>query len=706
MLGTRLPEPIPYSHNHVTFSDLNQLGRSLSLLQKKEVMTALRVGRVPRHSRRMIRDGVLRRSRLSLVHLRDIYGNETGTITMHDVWHILDSYLQTPVRRSLLSLVLRGSPIRQDEAELAVSQGIEKEVSVTQRLDLFPSLNFPFLLPWNQAVHTTFHPDLPFRPSLIAQLCHKFLRWKTTTVPSMFLVPQAGYKSVGIETRDNFLRQLYPNTPSWELPNRIVSTADLEALYCHEGVIIEGPCEMRYAWKYNDLKPRVYYAIGGSAYNAAKYIKPFFDSICNMSRSTSPRTRYSFAGFPSIDFTTDVFLIYDYASFTSRLVEFKSFVAELALYVKGVKVKAFDTNQGVIEVDAGKLLDFYNEVCNIDGEYSLTRLSKTKDDQPTVLVHHFVAGMLGVFGNIVGCTALHGIVGIQICGTDDQGNFIGDDAGILVQVDEYFTKDSIFTGIRVLGDIADPKFEIFEDTEESFELSDAWHFTKRPIGVRDYGIYQEWMPEFPILPQARGQRLDHVTLGLPKLDIRRRIFLRQTVRFLNSLHTHRHLVEESDWDMVLTILRKIYVELRLPIYGCLPKKEYAVGTIRPYGDPHHVVPPLSYDVLERGWWTVLKEKELADSGTFFLPRFTDRDPLPAVLEAGFSFNYGGDRVLSVLEKCGVVQKVVEREERLATEETLELLDLYLTGEIRPVYTYYVLEDYPPWSSYVTLTSPL
>jgi hypothetical protein len=114
---------------------------------------------------------------------------------------------------------------------------------------------------------------------------------------------------------------------------------------------------------------------------------------------------------------------------------------------------------------------------------------------------------------------------------------------------------------------------------------------------------------------------------------------------------------------------------------------------------------LDYEVLERGWWEILAERELQASGVFLLPRFSNCDDLPEELHVGDTFNYGPDRVLSLLDKCGVVQKSVEREERLATDETIELLHLYLLGSIKPVYTYFVLEDYEPWTSYYHWSLP-
>jgi hypothetical protein len=111
MVGPQFPEPLPNFYDHVTLSHLNALGRSLSLSQKKEVMTALRVGKPPRWSRRMRVKKAYGSYHNDPVTLRDVNGYDTEVITMHDVWHMVDPFLQTPVRRSILSLFLRSSPL-------------------------------------------------------------------------------------------------------------------------------------------------------------------------------------------------------------------------------------------------------------------------------------------------------------------------------------------------------------------------------------------------------------------------------------------------------------------------------------------------------------------------------------------------------------------------------------------------------------------
>jgi hypothetical protein len=703
----RRSEPLPISPNFPILRSTNEIIQSMTLVQKKKVMTGLRVGTVPKYSRRQKQKEALWRQHTDIIRILDRYAMPTKDIDMDDAWFMLAPFLATPVRRSILSTALRSAHLLPGEAEQAISDGVVKEISVTQRDDLLPSLQYPFFYSREACLRIPMHPDLPFRPFLLLLYRHRFLRLKLK-LSSLLLIPRTTHKTCGKLTRERFWAAVYPNIYDWERPTTAITTANLEQLYMEEGIQVDGPCEVRYAWKYNDLKPRVYYAIGASAYNHAKYVHSVFDELVKISRSTHPLTRYTFAGFPQLSFPENTFIIYDYASFTSRMIDFKEFVREFAQFLEGTMVKVFDTSRGILEVDLGHLVHQYNDACNQNGEFCVTRIfdSMGVSSGEYVVLEHKVAGMLGVFGNIVGCTALHGIVGVQICGGDENGNFIGDDAGIACLEMERFEVYQIKESVRSIGEIADEKYEIFEGNDEEYEDSDSWHYTKRPIGVEQGGIKHGWMPEFPLLAPARGLNLDHVTVKLPEFRLRRRIFVRQVTRFLNSLTAHQDEVSEEDWDLVQFILKDCYRKLQLPIYGAIPKLENRWIDGRPHGDDVVVVPPILPDVLKKGWRQVLQENRDTLSGTMRIPRFDMEDQLPRELTEGALFVYRSEKVLSVLDKMHVVDKRLLVEERLVTEESLERYFDYIDGNLRPLYEYQVLRDYSPWSSYVDLMYPV
>jgi len=493
---------------------------------------------------------------------------------------------------------------------------------------------------------------------------------------------------------------MYPHLLGPERPGRKdYTTGDLEAFYRESGRKVPGSCEVRYAWKFNDLKPRIYYSIGAEAFFAARYVWAIFDRVQRLFRGSNPNSRYTFIHFPFIDFDEEVFMIYDYASFTSRLADFKRFVGEMAVFLD-VECWIFDTAVGMKKDNLRQILEEYNRVCNMDGRFSIHKLPGSRSDQ-AIILHHKVAGMLGVFGNITGSTSLHGIVGIMSTGEENRINTIGDDAGGVWKKD--MSIDQIKEAIRSIGEIADEKFEIWEQGQEDIEEDDSWHYTKRPIRIENGIVVQGWLPEFPIIGYSLPRYPDHITIRRESLIIRRRTFLKQTCRFLTSCAFRQ--IDDSDVQMILDILKDCYYRLSLPVGGSLPKRYSKPADGRPFPDEVLCVPKLSEETIRRGWWQVLKD-EADRSGVIRLPATEARDDLPEVLVEGHTFRHEGNPVLSVLRNIGVVRSEVLYEDRLITEETLELLDSILLGQRHRLYQFTVLEDYPAWTSYYQLVYSL
>jgi len=608
---------------------------------------------------------------------------------------MVDPMLQTPLRRSYLSMLLRSVPLRdKEEAEEAIAVAVVKELSVTQRIDLLPSLQYPFLYSFEDCSRHRIHHSIPHRPIVNLVLRGRLRRWRELLRFRLF-IPQCSSKTIGDDSRERFQDALYPHLASWDYPRRQYSTSDLEAAYVATGIQTEGACEVRYAWKFNDLKPRVYYAIGSTAHWASRFVWAIFDTLQRVNLCSDPDRRYSFQRFPLIHLPKDAFIIYDYASFTSRLVDFQEFVAQLAGFLHGYKATAFDSRDGIVEIDLGHVLSRYNATCNQRGLFDVRRFADQGADK--LLVSHEVAGMLGVYGNITGSTALHGMIGMAISGADDTVNTIGDDAGLLVQ-DGGDDHDSIKASIRSIGDIADEKFEIFVMDENESEEAEGWHYTKRPITVRDGLVIQGWMPEFPIIARALAVKIDHITIQPEAFDIRRSIFIKQVCRFLSSLTAHYPQLDEVDIELALTILRSAYHELRLPTSGSFPS--YYVDKSGHLAYPHRslCIPQLSERSIKEGWWSVLVETR-DETGYIRVPAVELADDLPGELSEGTSFRYRSDPVLSLLEKMHIVRKTPLYEERLLSDETLEILHGVMTSKIRPVYLYECLQSYAPWTSY-------
>jgi len=94
------------------------------------------------------------------------------------------------------------------------------------------------------------------------------------------------------------------------------------------------------------------------------------------------------------------------------------------------------------------------------------------------------------------------------------------------------------------------------------------------------------------------------------------------------------------------------------------------------------------------------EETAAETGIINVPRVEDVDELPDELLSRISFVYGPNPVLACLEKIGIVEKKKLYEDRLVTEETLEILESLFLGRRRALYQYVVLCDYPQWTTYL------
>jgi hypothetical protein len=276
-------------------------------------------------------------------------------------------------------------------------------------------------------------------------------------------------------------------------------------------VVVDGPTECRWAWKYNDLKPRVYYARGPDHYYPSRHVQP----ICNIFVDSTPIT-HRFARFYH-DFLEyrpwDLVFIYDFGCFTSRLFEIRNFTAGLADMSKGTKTICVDSLRGPELVDVGELLHRYNEACNIDPSFDIGGLSWDRSYEEEVIFHR--CGMLGVPGNISLSTLLHGIH-LAIVLRSRMCKVVGDDAiGGARVIDRQVLIDQLSN----IGHLHAEKMEWFEaDPEEFGDIQKSWHYTKRPITRFDtrvhvgqqavfppIGVLLNWVDGFHTVIQPSGQ---------------------------------------------------------------------------------------------------------------------------------------------------------------------------------------------------------
>lgn len=164
---------------------------------------------------------------------------------------------------------------------------------------------------------------------------------------------------------------------------------DVERVYMELGVQISSHTIVKSAWKFNDLKPRVFYSCGATRDHVAKYIQPVFNALVDLFPAVHTFQRHTISDI-SIS-RADIVVYYDYTSFTTSLHEVTNFLIALSKFFKGSPVDIFDFALGWISVDLGELLEDYAEHCNSDADFDV---SKILDLEEELIIQHNT-GMLG-----------------------------------------------------------------------------------------------------------------------------------------------------------------------------------------------------------------------------------------------------------------------------------------------------------------------
>lgn len=383
-----------------------------------------------------------------------------------------DPYITSPIFSGLISMACRNIPIlNKEEVDELVRASLEKEMraSITRRDT--PILNWSTVFnPSRKIRHSTpLVPGMMYSPDISDHVYQSLCRARSI-LSSMVIYPGYSKKTIGIQGSRNLARatkdmpDLYPN-----------STFGLEKLYHQTGIQITGPTEVRCAFKFNDIRPRIYFSRGPDQHYPSRYIQPIFNVIVDCLPTVHRRGRFDVSGIGICP--GEALFIYDLITFTSNLEEIKTFTLQLADFMKGTPVTVFDTLHGMCEVDLGDMLLEYNETCN---SYASFDIADILGEGPLEDACQHTCGMLGVPGNISSCTLLHGIFLICVL-KHVMARVVGDDAIGKSVIED---KEDLVDTLRVIGDIAPEKMEVWESGRDYNDIDlelDSWHYTKRPI---------------------------------------------------------------------------------------------------------------------------------------------------------------------------------------------------------------------------------
>jgi len=574
--------------------------------------------------------------------------------------------LTSPVGSSIIIDLLRSTPYSKSDVTDIMTLSVTKEIATLSRYPKgYSSFNWRvFFDP--DLFGSQLHPSIPSNP-LMAQFIHFRLRKFFKSVEGRLLFPRASHKNMSRDTR---------NYVDMDLSNVPIFGQDDWCRYYHEsGVMAEGMCEMRQKWYPSQAKPRVYYAMGGSAYRRSRYIQTLALQLCDI---LEPTNRFSKL-FPDRLSASpdDSFLIYDLSSFTSNLEEMRYFFEQLAIFVQGIHCTVWDEIDGPIECDLGDLFSDYSEFCVFFPEVSLERFNFGT-------TYHHKASMLGIYGNLAFATVTHYLAMALLYDSTSYINVAGDDAIANL------SKASMDPRI-IIEEIGDVEWSKTYNTE----LDSSVVCLKRPL-IRGYDYLH--LGDTVISPNLALLRALFCDDNDPRysfyhdyLSDNQKISIAgsELVRFLR--HVTKRISNLSDQDYVWA--KDVYFGVRRMVFGGYPKTGW-----KPCGDP--ITFPVFPDSLD----------DFCTIDNFILYNFAihykDIVTLP-VCEyipvdisqdwvSGTEFRANASQLLGCLSRLGYIsmEKVVQQFYHQDGYDQYERMLNHNYADCPPVYTITVLCDVP------------
>jgi len=640
------------------------------------------------------------------------------SISMRAVTDLYMSIYYHPGLCTILSYFVRAeSSMYTSEYEVVKMEGILKEIRASQHPSVPQALNYQ---PYFTDLNTRVHLEAVITPSRTA------FRWKShlnnviayLQKPSTVILPTYNKKkNMAYSTQIAYCVSKY----GYDSGERNITSRHLLKYYMESGVQIEGPLELRTSFRYNDLKPRLYYCLGGSPFWAAIYIKKFTTLIMEALPSTHSFTRYDVRRIRRLS-QDQILVTYDYTSFTTSLSELKYFVNHLANAFEGVEMQVLDVREGIVSLDLGEYLREYNEAVNIHGGFSIHRLFSVGPDAPDEIIYQGRGGSLGVGGNI----GLSGLChGLSLAGFDDDpfcDSVVGDDALLKTVIELY---SSLVQITNKLGTINPEKFTVITPNQDP--SIESFKYLKRPLSLdHDGEVVLGILDDFPNVAQVLSPEGDGIhsasRLTTPELVS---TFIVQVGRYLSiqvsrleSLPDMSEVSMESEF--VLNVFRMVYDKYDIPCEGHIPGKPFPGGKIKNREVLAHLVakfiPPVdTLDVFRMDWMDILYASHAMEF--ISVPHLVAGEiPLPVYPSCQVTYQTTvAGQFLTLLTDMGFCDMKMQTIYVEFSADVLSSVKLYLSGlftgenKIRPVfdvefhnipswyYTYMLLQEDPDYS---------
>jgi len=518
-------------------------------------------------------------------------------------------------------------------------------------------------------------------------------------------------KNVSYDTCRNYYEVVGTSTTD-DVPKN-VTTLDLLKHYYLTGNEVHGMIEMRLAWFFNDLKPRIYYCLGGTDFFNGIFIQQVANLFVDILPSTNPFTRFTVSRIGSLAYD-ELLVTYDYSSFTTSLAELKFFLFWLAEAVGDLVVPVLDVFHGVQDVRLKDLLHTYNEQVNQHQMFSVERFQQCEE---FCSLHQGRSGSLGVKGNIVFSTTLHGLALADSTGLPDADCCVGDDA--LCRIRAWYLALFIQC-VNNLGGINPTKFITITPKEPDTEVSaltEQFKFLKRPLNLDATNTpVLGRLDFFPSVADALFPEGDGVHTTTPGYNWYQsaKTFSMQVGRFY-AIHCNGEditiLARDEDLEGIIGLFQRVYLVKGLPIEGGVPGCFNVAGGDYPRRGDFFCPPVDTIECFTTRWMEVILYRFYGQ--TITLPVTVGGTiPPPLDVSLGCVFRASSDvQVLALLVDLGVLEKTVEMRQQVFDGSVCDEVWERLTGQIKviePILCTFEVVSPPPswWYDVVSYDYPL
>jgi hypothetical protein len=608
------------------------------------------------------------------------------TVSFEEYLFSLYEYAIRPISCALLSLIIRIAPYEDDSWFLEfITESYQKELASSVLVYRPVILDFRCIVSEHpKDRYLPFSPRINHEPEVATSIYVDLCRAREL-LRDQVLWPDIGTKLVGLDCEQHFWDVYHGHNCSYldEEDKKGISTADAARLYVETGEWAGGVVEMRSAWLYHDLKPRVYFARGGSTFEASKYVQAIFNTILDCIPECHRINRFEEPEYSTLG-PSDCSVIYDYASFTSTLEEIKNFIEALSFFFEGTKVTIIDPKEGPMQADVGEILAHYNEICNNYPEFDVSGLPE--------FIGRFkhTCGMLGLPGNIFSCTLLHAIH-IRFIAGPKRSRTVGDDGKIYKRiVDKSIEIPALHNQLESIGELQQEKMFVFEyidlDTEDIRRYT--YQFIKRPYYRIESNMHTGRLLILPNPNDLLGI-VDNMHTKSSSANIvdKLLVYNRQLYRFLARIPMECLDLDEEERRLLQRFVRSVAIQVSKRY--CSRDKSPLLQRLLKSINPH--IPGEFMDMSTE----VFRMYQYEIDEEIVVPVPWDHDDFDG-WDIGCIWHARGSVGLGYLQKMGYVEseKVMMRVTREAYTD--EVVAEFLRFDYPPLQKYTVIRTIPSW----------